>query len=99
MAKKIITILLLLCISSSLFALDMSKAEEYSENEFPHWAVTLRREETVFFGSIPFTFTATSLIMNKALKQDWSFWKTAGVACSASAVIAIADYIIGQIKK
>lgn len=98
MAKKIITVLLLICITSSVFALDMKNAEPYNKEEFPKWTVNLRREETIFFGSLPITFTATSLLMNKALKKDWSFWKNAAVACSASAVITIADFIIDQIK-
>lgn len=99
MVKKIITVLLLLTVCASLFALDMSNAEPYKEGEFPKWSVDLRRSEIIFFGSVPLTYTATTLIMNKAAKQDWDFWKTAAVACSASAVIAIVDFIIGKTKK
>ncbi|MCF7913883.1 MAG: hypothetical protein K9L66_01815 [Spirochaetaceae bacterium] len=35
--------------------------EAYKPDEFPEWAHSLRRFETIFFGSIPFTFLFSSL--------------------------------------
>jgi len=35
--------------------------EAYKPDEFPEWAHSLRRFETIFFGSIPFTFLFGSL--------------------------------------
>lgn len=99
MGKKIIAVLLLLCVSFSVFSLDMKNAEPYEKDEFPKWAVDLRRSEIIFFGSVPFTYTATSLIANKAFKKDINFWKTAAIAGAASATITLIDFIIGQIKK
>lgn len=41
-------------------SLDIGDYEPYDEEEFPRWALDLRRFETIFFGSIPFTFLFTS---------------------------------------
>ncbi len=35
--------------------------EAYKPEEFPEWAHSLRRFETIFFGSLPFTFLFSSL--------------------------------------
>jgi len=35
--------------------------EAYKPDEFPEWGHSLRRFETIFFGSIPFTFLFSSL--------------------------------------
>ncbi len=35
--------------------------EPYEDNEFPDWALDLRRGEVIFFGTIPFTFFASNL--------------------------------------
>jgi len=35
--------------------------EPYAPEEFPGWAHTLRRFETIFFGSLPFSFLFSSL--------------------------------------
>lgn len=35
--------------------------EPYKPEEFPEWAHQLRRYETIFFGTIPFSFLFTSL--------------------------------------
>ena len=99
MIKKITAILLLICICSSLFALDMKNAQPYSKDEFPKWALNLRRGEIIFLGSLPLTYPVTSLALN-ALNKDNppGFWKTMAVACTISAVITIADYVIGIVR-
>jgi hypothetical protein len=35
--------------------------EAYKPDEFPEWAHSVRRFETIFFGSLPFTFLFSSL--------------------------------------
>lgn len=35
--------------------------EPYEEEEFPQWALDLRRGEVIFFGTIPFTFFVSTL--------------------------------------
>ncbi|MCK5673343.1 MAG: hypothetical protein KAH95_08195 [Spirochaetales bacterium] len=35
--------------------------EPYEEDEFPGWALNLRRGEVIFFGTIPFTFFISNL--------------------------------------
>jgi hypothetical protein len=41
-------------------ALEAGEYEPYEKEEFPRWARDLRRFESIFFGSIPFTFFFTS---------------------------------------
>lgn len=35
--------------------------EPYEEEEFPRWALDLRRAEVIFFGTLPFTFFTSTL--------------------------------------
>lgn len=98
MFKKIVLIVVLLALCSSVFALDMSKAEPYSNTEFPKWSLDLRRSEIIFFGGIPIVYPLTALAMN-TFKADTNFWKNMGITCSITAAIAIADYVIGLVQK
>ena|SRR6056297_147503 len=45
----------------------------YKPEEFPEWAHSLRRFETVFFGSIPFAFLFTSLGFDMYAYSDSGF--------------------------
>lgn len=56
-----IIILLLLFSLSPLFGDSLPDYEPYEEEEFPGWALDLRRGEVIFFGTIPFTFFASKL--------------------------------------
>lgn len=97
MFKKLVLILVLFSLCFSLFALDtldMSKAEPYRESEFPKWSLDLRRSEIIFFGSLPLAYPVVSLALS-TLGKPSSFMETLPIACSVSAVIALADYIIG----
>lgn len=98
MFKKIIAVLLLIVICSSVFALDMSNAKPYGEGEFPKFALNLRRSEILFFGGIPLIYPLTSLALN-TFKVETNFWKTMGITCSITAAIALADYVIGLFSK
>lgn len=94
MFKKVIAVILLIALCSGVFALDLSNAEPYEKTEFPKFALDLRRSEIIFFGGLPIVYPLTSLAL-KTCKVDTNFWKTMAISCSVSAVIALADYIIG----
>jgi hypothetical protein len=79
----------------------------YDANEFPLWSIKLRRAETLAFGSLPITFAlvnlsygaATSLgapsISNDGMRESLTLLAVAG---TLSIVVAIADYIIGEMQ-
>lgn len=99
--KKLVALLVLLCLSFS-FALPVFcssfEFEPYSKDEFPKWALDLRRAESLFFGGLPIAFPVSALALG-LFKQEASFTKTLAVACSITAVIALVDYIIGVINE
>ena len=72
--------------------------QPYSQDEFPKWALDLRRAECIFFGGIPIAYPITALAFNLA-GQDQNFLRNLAIACSVSAVITLLDYIIGVIRK
>ncbi len=96
--KRLVALTVLICISlvicSPLFCLDMKGYEPYSEGEFPKWSLDLRRAECIFFGGIPITYPITALAFSLT-NTDTSFLQNLGIACAASAAIALIDYIIG----
>jgi len=95
MGKKLITFVLLICLCMPLFAgLDMSKAEPYKEDEFPKWALDIRRTEVIFMGALPLTFIAANAI-NSAIGSEMGFFNTLTIAAGVSAAITLADYVIG----
>ena len=61
--KKISVFLIFLLLFSffNLCAESLPDYEPYEDDEFPQWALDLRRSEIIFFGTIPFTFFATGL--------------------------------------
>ena len=96
MFKKILAIILILCLVLPVFALDMKKAEPYGEDEFPKWSLNIRRGEVLFFGSMPITFAMTSLVTNQILKKtDMSFLTKLGIAAGLSASIVVIDFVLG----
>ncbi len=94
MFKKSIAIILIICLTAPLFALDMKDAEPYKEDEFPKWAVDFRRGEILFFGSLPLTFAFTTLGTSIA-KSDMGFLPKLGIAAGVSTVIVLIDYFLG----
>ncbi len=101
--RKVIGILLVFTIlSTPLFA---GEPVEYQVDEFPQWAVDVRRGETLFFGSLPFTFALTSVTYSVAQNVGMSPLHTTdlgeaaivlGSAALLSVTIALIDYFIGQ---
>ncbi len=94
MFKKILALILIICLVFPVFALDMKNAEPYKDEEFPKWLRKVRRGEILFFGSLPLTYAATTLGTSLANK-DMEFLPKLGIAAGASALIAIVDYFLG----
>ncbi len=71
--------------------------EPYGDDEFPQWAIDLRRAECIFFGGIPITLPVTYLVTN-LMNKDLTLLQAVGIACTASAVITLIDYILGVLN-
>lgn len=97
MRRELFICLLLVMFTCSL--LTASEYEPYEQMEFPDWAIDLRRAETIFFGSLPITFTAVNLSMGiySSLSGDSSdkTGLTIALTAAASSAIALIDYLIG----
>lgn len=72
--------------------------EPYEDDEFPQWALDLRRAECIFFGGIPITLPVTYLVSN-LFDADLTLLQALGIACSVSAVITLIDYILGVVNE
>lgn len=85
-----------------------TRYEPYDINEFPAWSLKLRRGETLLFGSLPITLSVTGLSYSVALglgvpkfsndpfKESLAVF---GIAAGLSLIIAITDYILGEMEK
>ncbi|MFA5468583.1 MAG: hypothetical protein WC224_05960 [Sphaerochaetaceae bacterium] len=105
MKKGIALLLVAVFLLQSLAAADY---EPYSSDEFPQWSVKLRRAETLFFGSIPITLGATSLVYATArslgagplhVQENKETLALLGIAGGVALIIALTDFIIGEVKK
>ncbi len=103
--RRYITIIILV-----VFCLQplMADYTPYSQDEFPQWSITLRRAETLLFGSLPITLGVTSLSYAAALSLGASpFYSDPskntlaliGIAGGLSLLVAITDYILGEMQK
>ena len=65
--KKTIVVILMICFSAMvcapIFALSLDNYEPYEKDEFPKWALDLRRAECIFFGGIPIAYPLTALTL------------------------------------
>jgi hypothetical protein len=102
--KKIVATILLLVLCASPLVADYVP---YSPDEFPQWSIKLRRAETLLFGALPITLGVTSLSYAAALSlgasplYDDTFKDTMaviGIAGTLALVVAIADFIIGEMQ-
>jgi len=86
----------------------------YQDVEFPQWAHDMRRFEVIFFGSFPITYILSSFVFDMtALAGNGSNSGSSSASVksqndlklllissvSISGVIAVADLIIGKVKK
>ncbi|MFA5570982.1 MAG: hypothetical protein ACOX0W_06360 [Sphaerochaetaceae bacterium] len=104
MKKVVAVIVLFACVSTMLF----SDYTPYERTEFPSWSLKLRRFETLTFGALPITLGITTLAYSTALTLGSSHFyddplkdsfAVLGVAVGSALVVALADYIIGEMQK
>lgn len=108
--KKYLVVVLLLFFCFSLFPLastPLAPYEPYQEDEFPLWSYKLRRGEIIFFGSFVVTMAVASLGYTLAKNAGWvppakdpvtALLIQGGIASGLSLGIAVADYIIGEVR-
>lgn len=110
--KRILAILLILLILFPVYSVSSSTSPvkyeyvPYEAGEFPQWSVELRRAESIFFGSFVIALPlsvgvyniAKSLGMPSTNATAEALYQIAGAAGIAS-VIALADWIIGEMQK
>ena len=104
--KRTIALILIICLSASLFATPIKyEYEPYEEEEFPLWSRELRRAESIFFGSFVITLPVTALCYSLAESlgaeltdnEGWLFGQQALIAGGLSLGIALTDFILGRI--
>jgi len=104
----IILLIILLCVHLGFSATNTSVYAPYDINEFPDWSLKMRRGETLLFGSLPITLSLTGLSYSVALglgAQKFSndpFKESLmvfGIATGLSLIIAITDFILGELEK
>ena len=109
--KKLIFLLIILSFSFSLFAADVNSEEvqmeksidgfsytPYQKDEFPQWAIKVRRAETLFFGGVPLVLPVVSIASN-LIWEDADFYRMLAISASVSAVIVLIDYIMGEMNE
>lgn len=97
--RVIAALFLLLCICFSASAEQTYEYEPYDPLEFPAWAREVRRAEIIFFGSLPLSFGAASLVLPLFFEDDVPSSVRITTAVSLSAAVSLADFIIGRIVK
>jgi hypothetical protein len=104
----IVLFIMLLCAQMGFSAANSTVYEPYGIDEFPDWSLKLRRGETLLFGSLPITLSLTGLSYSLALGlgagkfSDDPFKESLtvfGIAAGLSLIIAITDFILGELEK
>lgn len=102
MKRMILCVMVLLLLLMPVFS---ATGEEYREDEFPEWALSLRRGETLFFGSLPLTCALTSVTYTLAQNAGMSPLHSTdlgeavivvGSAAVLSLAVAVVDYLLGE---
>jgi hypothetical protein len=99
MARILAVVVILSIICAPVAAAEQSSYQRYSHEEFDPWMHDLRRAETLFFGSLPISFAASSLSMVFIQDDYRSVQLQLGITLGISAAIAIADYILGLLEE
>ncbi|MHC1693407.1 MAG: hypothetical protein AB9828_10335 [Sphaerochaetaceae bacterium] len=108
--RRMVLIILLISISSQMLcASTLPKTivyDPYELSEFPVWSQKLRRGETLLFGSFPITLTLTSLSYSLATSLGAPAFATEketiamfSIAAGLSLIIAVTDFIIGELER
>ena len=101
--KKIVVILLILILATQM----IWSYQPYDPLEFPSWTIKLRRAETITFGALPITFSVVGLSYGiaRSLGSDPFYHDPLkdslallGIASVFAIGIALADYIIGEVR-
>ena len=91
--------LLLSLFSSPVFsATKLPDYEPYAEDEFSDWMKKLRRAEVITLGATALTYPIIGLFTDFDDSQMEGFWLKFGISAAAGALIALADYIIGEVQ-
>ncbi len=111
MKKIVLMVIIMLLVSQIVFSSTTVKTiayEPYQRNEFPEWSHKLRRGETLLFGSLPITLSITGISYSVALGLGvgkisanplQESLAILGIAATLSLIIAITDFIIGEISE
>ncbi|MDD3822757.1 MAG: hypothetical protein WCY74_00530 [Sphaerochaetaceae bacterium] len=103
MKRYIALLLLVLLVLQPVFA----DYVPYAPDEFPQWSIKLRRAETLAFGALPITLGLTGLTyatargLGAGTFSDDPFTDSLaviGIAGALAIVVALADYIIGEMQ-
>ncbi len=89
--------------SSSAGGSELPEYRPYQTDEFPSWLIKLRRAESIFFGSLPVTYSAAALVQAALLPAGYpagsdGFLLNLSIAAGVSAGIALIDYLIGELS-
>lgn len=111
MKKTIFLVIIMLLVSQIAFSsatVQTISYEPYQKNEFPQWSYKLRRGETLLFGSLPITLSVTGITYSVVLglgaqkisaNPIQESIAILGIAATLSLLIAITDYIIGEVSE
>lgn len=112
MKKNTLTLLLILTLCSTfLYSQESEIAVPYKPDEFPQWAVDLRRTEIITIGSFPLSFMFTAIIYDVAkFASDSSipFGSSRSqddiknmllISGGVSLAVGLTDFIIQQVKR
>ena len=97
-------LIVLILLPSFLFSEPLAEYVPYEEGEFPIWSYTLRRAETIFFGSMVITIPLSILLYSVAQSTGVvgppsselnEVLTTAAIAATLSLGVSITDWALG----
>ncbi len=101
-------LIILLLVPVGAFSEPLKDYVPYQPDEFPIWSYSIRRAETLFFGSLVITMPVALLLYRlaqtanivSAPTNDLQAYLVQGsIAASLSLGIAVTDYILGKAEK
>lgn len=102
LVKKILAIIFFisLLLPPVFSATQLPEYEPYKKEEFKPWMEKLRRAEIIAFGATALTYPivglTTSSFIDDSKPED--FLKKMGISLSLGAVIALVDFLIGEVS-
>ena len=97
----LIIFLLFVLFSNNIFAYTTSlpSYEPYEASEFRPWMHKLRRAEVITLGATALTFPVVGLIAKYDDNTTDGFWKKFAWSAGAGVLIAVADFVIGEVQE